>query len=240
MFPETRFKRETPQFSETSSSVGNVTDLEPKSEGTSVLTKSDMNSQAPVSDDFIQKSLPRSQADSIDGPVNQHLHTGRPSKAQFSVIQKFEYEGNDLFLRDVVAPVQVFTFPIILWAALSMGFAANCLLALNLTQSQVFAAPPYLFSPAQVGIVNFAFVVGGAIGLLTAGPWSDWVSMRATVRNNGVREAEMRLWSLIPYIVVCLIGMVVSDVLMKVPKSLLMTHRLLLSDINATGHGRQS
>jgi MFS family permease len=126
------------------------------------------------------------------------------------VIQKFEYEGNNLFLRDVVAPVQVFTFPIILWAALSMGFAANCLLALNLTQSQVFAAPPYLFSPAQVGFVNFAFVVGGAIGLLTAGPFSDWVSMRATIRNNGVREAEMRLLSLVPYISACLVGMVVS------------------------------
>jgi hypothetical protein len=94
------------------------------------------------------------------------------------VIQKFEYEGNNLFLRDVMAPVQVFTFLINLWAALSMAVGANCLLALNLIQSQVFAAPPYLFSSARVGFVNLAFVVGGAVGLLTAGPFSDWVSMQ--------------------------------------------------------------
>jgi MFS family permease len=213
MFPETRFRRETSHFSETSSSIGNDTDLEAKSEAISVLTETNTASKVPTLDDSVQKSLPRSQSASIQEirrPSNQHLHTGRPSKAQFSVIQKFDYEGNNLFLRDIIAPVQVFSFPIILWASLSMGFAANCLLALNLTQSQVFAAPPYLFTPAQVGFVNFAFVVGGAVGLLTAGPFSDWVSMRATVRNEGVREAEMRLLSLVPYIAICLVGMTVS------------------------------
>ena len=213
MFPETRFRRETSHFSETSSSIRNTTDLEAKSEAISVFTETNTASKVTTLDDSAQKSLPRSQSASIEEigrPANQHLHTGRPSKAQFSVIQKFEYEGNNLFLRDIVAPVQVFSFPIILWAALSMGFAANCLLALNLTQSQVFAAPPYLFTPAQVGFVNFAFVVGGAVGLLTAGPFSDWVSMRATARNKGVREAEMRLWTLVPYIAICLVGMTVS------------------------------
>lgn len=213
MFPETRFRRETNHFSETSSSTEAGKDLEAKSEGSNVVTETHTIPKASASDESVQKSLPHSERGSIDiihRHLDQHLHTGRPNKAQFSVIQKFEYEGNNLFLRDVVAPIQVFTFPIILWAALSMGFAANCLLALNLTQSQVFAAPPYLFSPAQVGFVNFAFVAGGAIGLLTAGPFSDWVSMRATVRNKGVREAEMRLLSLVPYIAICLIGMVVS------------------------------
>ena len=84
-------------------------------------------------------------------------------------------------------------------------------MSLNLTQSQLFAEPPYNFNPAQVEFVNFSFAVGAIVALLTAGPVSDWVSMRATRRNNGVREAEMRLIALIPYIVICLIGMVVSN-----------------------------
>lgn len=120
------------------------------------------------------------------------------------------FAGKSLIFRDILAPIQIFAFPIILWATFSFGFAANCLLALNLTQSQVFAAPPYLFTPSQVGFVNFAFVVGGIVGLLTAGPVSDWVSMRATARNGGVREAEMRLIALVPFVCICLIGMVVS------------------------------
>lgn len=43
------------------------------------------------------------------------------------------------------------------------------------------------------GFFNFAILIGALLGLLTAGPLSDWISMRATIKNNGVREPEMRL-----------------------------------------------
>lgn len=93
-----------------------------------------------------------------------------------------------------------------------MGFAANSLLALNLTESQVFAAPPYLFNPAQVGYTNLAFFVGGAIALLTAGPLSDWIALRKARRNGGVLEAEFRLLSVLPYVAANLVGMAVAAV----------------------------
>lgn len=93
-----------------------------------------------------------------------------------------------------------------------MGFAANSALALNLTESQVFAAPPYLFNSAQIGYTNFAFAVGAVLALLTAGPLSDWVALRRAKRNGGVLEAEMRLLSLVPYVGACLVGMVVTAV----------------------------
>jgi len=114
--------------------------------------------------------------------------------------------------RDMVSPIQIFSFPIILWAAFAMGFAANCLLALNLTQAQVFGPPPYLFTPDQIGFVNFAFVVGAAIALVTAGPFSDWIVLRRARKNRGVLEAEFRLPALIPYVALCLIGMTVTAV----------------------------
>ncbi len=90
-----------------------------------------------------------------------------------------------------------------------MGAAANALLAVNITQSQGLAAPPYNFTPGQVGFANFALVAGGVIGLLVAGSWSDWVIMAATKKNNGIREAEMRLPALYPFIFAALIGLVV-------------------------------
>jgi len=55
-------------------------------------------------------------------------------------------------------------------------------------------------------------VVGGVIGLMTAGPVSDWVALRATARNKGVREAEMRLVALVSYVAICLIGMAITAV----------------------------
>lgn len=138
---------------------------------------------------------------------------GRPSRAQFSLIPRPRFNHSlSLILRDIISPLQIFTYPIVLWASFAMGFAANSLLALNLTQAQVFAAPPYHFSPAQIGYVNFAFAVGAVIALLTAGPLSDWVALRAARKNGGVLEAEMRLPALIPFIATSLVGMVVTAV----------------------------
>lgn len=138
---------------------------------------------------------------------------GRPSLTQFSLlpIPRFS-NGLGPILHDIVSPIQIFSFPIVLWASLTMGFAANCLLALNLTESQVFAAPPYLFNSAQIGYTNFSFAVGAILALLTAGPLSDWVALRRARRNGGVLEAEMRLMSILPYVCACLVGMVVTAV----------------------------
>lgn len=149
-------------------------------------------------------------------PSYPALHLGRPSRVQFSLVPRPRFvsptHGWRAVAHDVVSPLQILaTFPIVTWASFSMGFAANCLLALNLTQAQVFGPPPYLFDPAQIGFVNFAFAGGAVVGLVSAGPVSDWVSMRATRRNGGVREAEMRLPALVPYLAVCLVGMTVSS-----------------------------
>lgn len=109
-------------------------------------------------------------------------------------------------------PLRLFFFPIILWAGLNVAGPANILLFWNLTESSVLSAPPYNFSPSSVGYANFAFVVGGLVGLATAGPLSDWVAVRATKRNDGIREAEMRLPALIPYFFITVVGIVVGGV----------------------------
>lgn len=140
---------------------------------------------------------------------------GAPSRSQFSLIPKTRFSNGPVsvvVVRDVLSPIRIFSYPIVLWASLSMGFAANSLLALNLTESQVFAAPPYLFNPAQVGYTNLAFFVGAVVALLTAGPLSDWIALRKARRNGGVLEAEFRLWSVLPYVAACLVGMVVTAV----------------------------
>lgn len=50
---------------------------------------------------------------------------------------------------------------------------ADVLLIFNLTESSLLGAPPYDWNPGQVGYSNFAFAVGGLVGVLTAGPLSD-------------------------------------------------------------------
>ncbi|KAI1073473.1 putative MFS transporter [Whalleya microplaca] len=142
-----------------------------------------------------------------------HITDGRPVAAQFSVLPRFRVNhGIASVIRDVVSPIQILFYPIVLWASLTMGFAANSLLGLNLTQAQVFGPPPYLFTPDQIGFINFAFVVGAIIALVTAGPFSDWIALRRARKNGGVLEAEMRLPALIPYVCTNLVGMVVTAI----------------------------
>ena len=161
-------------------------------------------------DTHIKQRSPRPSTDSV--AIDVVLDAGRPAKSQFKLFQPADRKAMRQVLRHIVTPIQIFTFPIIFWAAMSMGAAANCLLDINLTESQVLAAPTYNFRPASVGYANFALVVGGLAGMLIGGPWSDWVSMRATKKNGGIREAEMRLPALIPFIAAAVVGMTVVGV----------------------------
>jgi len=65
---------------------------------------------------------------------------------------------------------------------------------------------------SHLGFMNFAILVGAIIGLFTAGPLSDYVSARSTRRNNGIREPEMRLPAMIPYIIIMYLGNIVVAV----------------------------
>lgn len=148
-----------------------------------------------------------------DGPEGMTQYgIGRPSKQQFMPFRKPHPQWKSFLIRDILSPFKVFFYPIIFWAGLNVAGPANLLLFWNLTESSILSAPPYHFSPAAVGYSNFAFFIGGTIGLLTAGPFSDWVANRATRRNNGVREAEMRLPALIPFFITTVVGTVVGAI----------------------------
>lgn len=137
---------------------------------------------------------------------------GRPSKGQYGFMRKPDARWKQFIVRDLTTPILVFFNPIIFWAGLMLAGPADVLLLFNLTESVIFAAPPYNWNPGQVGYANFAFVVGGAVGVCTAGPFSDWVARRATKRNNGIREAEMRLPAMLPYVAFLIVSIVVGGI----------------------------
>ncbi|ORY24554.1 major facilitator superfamily domain-containing protein [Naematelia encephala] len=138
------------------------------------------------------------------------LGSGRPSRQQFQLWQSVDAGWKQTLVKDLVSPWAKFFNPIILWSALMVAGPANLLLLWNLTESNLLAAPPYSFSTGRVGYANFAFVVGGLVGLASAGPLSDYLADRATRKNNGVREAEFRLPALIPFCILTAIGIIVG------------------------------
>ncbi|OQO06657.1 hypothetical protein B0A48_08444 [Cryoendolithus antarcticus] len=134
-----------------------------------------------------------------------YLGKGTPSKQQWKLFQSNAHPFKSMAL-DLWIPWKLFAFPIVELAAFIVSWSCSSFLTLNLTQSQNFAAPPYEYSSQTIGFFNFAILVGALIGLATAGPLSDYVSARATKRNRGIREPEMRLVAMIPYVLIMMLG----------------------------------
>lgn len=110
----------------------------------------------------------------------------------------------------ILLPLSLLRYPIIVFASFSLAWGATCLLQLNLLEGQVFGYAPYNWDSAEIGNTGWALAVGALIGMATAGPFSDWVSSRSTRKNNGVREAEMRLPALIPFVVILIVGSTIA------------------------------
>ena len=133
---------------------------------------------------------------------------GKPSKIQLSPLTK--WNPHESILAAIWMPIKMLKLPIVIWGALQFNFSANIYLMINITQSQALAAPPFNFTPAAVGYTNLALFVGVSFSLVTAGPLSDWISNRATLRNHGIREPEMRLPALVPFALCGLVGCVMT------------------------------
>lgn len=91
----------------------------------------------------------------VEKHIDDKLGKGRPNKKQMSPIPSFSGSKKS-FLRDIVTPWTLFIFPIVHFASFVTSWSSSCFLILNLTQSFVFAAPPYNFSAASVGYTNLA------------------------------------------------------------------------------------
>lgn len=231
LFPETRYRRavepsgekDAPPNGNAAAGAGIIdNDLDNKiersdgathTEGLPPATANTTTNTTTLSNNNNTNINGNSNADDADlAPQMTHhdpfLGRGSPSKKQFLPFQRFE--GN--LFRELWLPLYLHAFPIVEFAAFVVSWSASGFLVVNLSQSQAFGAPPYSFSPQTIGLFNLAVLVGGIIGLVTCGPLSDWVAAHLTARNGGVREPEMRLVAMVPYVLVMVLGSVVTAV----------------------------
>ncbi|KAH7152662.1 major facilitator superfamily domain-containing protein [Dactylonectria macrodidyma] len=97
--------------------------------------------------------------------------------------------------QQVYQPFQLLvTFPAVMFAALQYGFAIAMLAILAVTQSILYAAPPYSFSTAGVGNMNLPPAIGALLGSIFGGPLVDFTIVQIAKRRGGIYEPETRLW----------------------------------------------
>lgn len=130
---------------------------------------------------------------------------GKPALYQFRFFQP-TLDPIQSLLYSFFLPLRLFCYPIVQFASFIVSFSSACYLIVTFVQAEALGVPPYKFDSLTIGFTNFASLVGAFIGLATAGPASDWISAQLTRRNNGVREPEMRLLTIVPYAAVMLLG----------------------------------
>ncbi|KAK5662404.1 hypothetical protein OQA88_8314 [Cercophora sp. LCS_1] len=81
------------------------------------------------------------------------------------------------------------------------GFAFSFIFPLKIV------APPYSWSPTNAGLHAIASIIGFGLALIFL-PASDILAAKLTKRNNGIREAEMRLGILLLPMIVAPIGQI--------------------------------
>lgn len=93
-------------------------------------------------------------------------------------------------------PFLMIGFPAIIWGGMCYGAQMMWLSLMVTTQSEIFTTY-YGFSTSSTGLTNLAPLAGSFIGMIYGGPFVDWLSIKLAKRNNGVLEAEFRLWAMV-------------------------------------------
>ncbi|PCG93378.1 Major facilitator superfamily domain, general substrate transporter [Penicillium occitanis (nom. inval.)] len=113
-----------------------------------------------------------------------------------------------IFLR----PFVLMVFPTVLWASALYGMSLSWNVILGSTVAQLFGVEPYYFSSGPQGLIFLSPFIGSLIGTYLCGPIADRVATYFTIRNDGIREPEMRLPTCIVAAALTMIGAVISGV----------------------------
>ena len=144
-------------------------------------------------------------AENANPGLDVYLGKGKPSKWQWKLLQPAA-QPLKLLVVEFLVPWRLLLYPIVHFASFVVAFSSTCYLMINYVQSEGLGGEPYNFGSLSVGFTNFASLVGTLIGLFTAGPASDYISAVLTKRNKGIREPEMRLVTMIPYVLIMILG----------------------------------
>ncbi|KAH7039586.1 MFS transporter [Microdochium trichocladiopsis] len=112
----------------------------------------------------------------------------------------------------ILRPIAFVALPPVLWAILIYGSALAAQIILLFAFPSLLMAPPYLFSPDGVGLIQIAALIGFIAACFSGGLISDIIVTRLIRRNKNEFFPEQRLVSLIPAFWVGPLGCIITAV----------------------------
>ncbi|KAK6080548.1 hypothetical protein SCUP234_05094 [Seiridium cupressi] len=118
------------------------------------------------------------------------------------------YDREAPFFMTIVRSFTYFLVPQTLWVITSFGIYIGLgAFAFNYTFPIKITGAPYNWTEADSGLNAVATLIGFVLAVPFA-PTSDRLAARLTRRNNGIREAEMRLGVMIPSMIIAPAGLI--------------------------------
>lgn len=106
--------------------------------------------------------------------------------------------GFKQYIKRILLTLRVLAFPPVLYSGLQWGAQDAWLSFYVDLEATAYYEPPFNYSDVDVSIMNIPSLIGAVIGCIYGGWFSDWFVMWYAKRHGGVREAETRLWCLLP------------------------------------------
>ncbi|KIW85606.1 hypothetical protein AYO21_05792 [Fonsecaea monophora] len=154
------------------------------------------------------------EASPIEKGVGADLHeVSSPAPDRKSFVSTLKlwgvYDRDVSFFMTAARSFTYFAVPSVFWVVSTYGIYIGLgALAFNYTFPAKIVAPPYNWSQTNSGLI----AVGNALGYILAIPFttsSDRLAAYLTKKNNGIREAEMRLGVLLPAMLIGPAGLIV-------------------------------
>lgn len=162
-----------------------------KKEGSVTGEGVDVNVEKSDSYEELTRSTPMEEL--IDGSKEPM----RPYHKRIALVTKatnLKGYGVKQYFKYILMNLKMFCFPGVILSGLFWGFQ-NVFLSFYLTtEDTFFYDPPYNYSNAGVALMNIPCLIGAVVGCIYAGNVSDYVVLWMARRNNGIVEAEYRLY----------------------------------------------
>jgi hypothetical protein len=147
--------------------------------------ESDFEPKIDIIGDFKQEAVESDMETQID----QHV----PKRSYVKELALWGKPDHDVSLWKVfLRPFILYSYPTVIWACIVYGASLGWNVILGATIAQLFA-PQYGFDAQSQGLVFISPFIGSLVGTWLCGPLADRIATYYTIKNNGIREPEMRL-----------------------------------------------
>ncbi|KAH8891157.1 hypothetical protein GQ53DRAFT_823794 [Thozetella sp. PMI_491] len=107
------------------------------------------------------------------------------------------YDKNASFFGWVLRTLAIAAYPPAFIAGLTVGLFVGCNIAVQITASQTFTGPPWLWTIHSLGLLSLSGFIGAVLSFFIGGRLIDFIATKMTAAHGQHAEPEFRLPAMI-------------------------------------------